>query len=99
MDAKGKQAGGSVEFAIISALVFFGLDSKPRIPVGENLCILAWVDRDRANIQYFRWGRLRKRRHRENNKRDHKIEFSSSRSRNHPHKFHVSSSSGSSPIC
>src|SRR5438270_11865972 len=26
MDAKGKQAGGGVEFAVISAMEFFGLD-------------------------------------------------------------------------
>src|SRR5262245_30731525 len=101
MDAKGKQASGSVEFAVISALVFPGLDSKPRIPVGENFCILAWIDRDRANIQYFRRRRLGKPRHREKNNWDHKIDFSNSRSRNHPHKFQVSSSSlpVSEPVC
>src|SRR5215471_5809706 len=99
MDAKGKQASGGVEFAVISALVFLGLDSKPRIPVGENLCILAWIDRDGADIQYFRRRRLGKRRHCEKNKRDHKIDFSCSR--NHPHKFHFSSSSlpVSGPVC
>ena len=56
MDAKGKQASGGVEFAVISPLVFPGLDSKPRIPVGKNFRILAWIDRDRADIQYFRRG-------------------------------------------
>src|SRR5437868_14231467 len=101
MDAKGKQASGGVEFAVISALVFPGLDSKPRIPVGKNFRILAWIDRDRADIEYFRWRRLGKRRHREKHKRDHKIEFSNSRSPNHPHKFHFSSSTllVSEPVC
>src|SRR5262245_59705364 len=78
MDAKGKQASSGVEFAVISPPVFLGLDSKPRIPVGENLCILAWIDRDRTDIQYFCRRRLGKRRHREKNKRDHKIDFSHS---------------------
>src|SRR5262245_21628327 len=93
MDAKGKQARGGVEFAVISPLIFPGLDSKPRIPVGENLCILAWIDRDRTDIKYFRRRRLGKRRRREKNKRDHKIDFSHGRSRNHPNRFHVSFSS------
>src|SRR5262249_12275484 len=100
-DAKGKQAGGGFEFAVISPLVFLGLDSKPRIPVCKNLRVLAWIDRNRADIQYFRLRRLGKRRHREKHKRDHKIEFSNSRNRNHPHKFHFSSSSVpvSEPVC
>src|SRR5215510_1802344 len=93
MDAKGKQTSGGVEFAVISAFVFPGLDSKPRIPVGEDLCILAWIDRDRADIQYFRRLRLGKPRHCEKNKRNHKTDFSNSRNRNHPQKFHFSSSS------
>src|SRR5262249_32673207 len=91
MDAKGKQARGGIEFTVISALVFLGLDSKPRIPVGENFRILAWIDRDRANIEYFRRRRLGKRRHRETNKRDHKTDFSNRR--NHPHKSPFNSSS------
>src|SRR5262252_6250565 len=101
MDAKGKQASGGGELAVISPTVFLGLDSKLRIPVGKNFRILAWINRDRADIQYFRRRRLGKRRHREKNKRDHKIDFSSSRSRNHPHKFHVRSASlpVSEPVC
>src|SRR5258706_15925340 len=93
MDAKGKQASRGVEFAVVSALEFPGLDSKPRIPVGKNFRILAWIDRDRADIKYFRRRRLGKHRHREKNKRDRKIDFSNSRSRNHHHKFIVNSSS------
>src|SRR5215468_890056 len=93
MDAKGKQASGGVEFAVISPVKFPGLDSKSRIPVGENFRILAWIDRDRADIQYFRRRRLGNRRHREKHERDHKTAFSNSRSRNHPHKSHSSSSS------
>src|SRR5689334_21702757 len=93
MDAKSKQASGGIEFAVISPLVLLGLDSKPRIPVGKNFRILAWIDRDRADIQNFRRRRLGKRRHREKNKRDHEIDFSNSRSRDHPHKFHFNSSS------
>src|SRR6478672_5567784 len=91
MDAKGKQARGGVEFAVIATLVFPGLDSKPRIPVSENFCILAWIDRDRADIQYFRRRRLGERRHKENKKRDHKIECSSSHTVSL--RFHFSSSS------
>src|SRR5215510_16037428 len=93
MDAKGKQAGGGIEFAIISSLVFLGLDSKPRIPVSKNFRILAWIDRDRANIKYFRRLRLSKCRNAEKNKRDHKINFATNRSRNHLDKFHFSSTS------
>src|SRR5262252_8539890 len=93
MDAKGKQASGGGELAVISPTVFLGLDSKPRIPVGKNFRILAWIDRDRADIQYFRRRRLGKHRQREKNKRDQKIDFSNSHSRNHPHKFRFSSSS------
>src|SRR5262249_27951561 len=91
MDAKGKQAGSGVEFAVISALVFPGLDSKPRIPVGQNFRILAWIDRDRADIKYFRRRRLGIRRDRENKKRNHQKDFS--HRRNHLHKFHLISSS------
>src|SRR5215470_1160988 len=93
MDAKGKQASRGVEFAVISPLVFPGLDSKSRIPLGKNSCILAWINRDRADIQYFGLRRLGKRRHREKNKRDHKIDSSNSRSGNQFHKLHFSSSS------
>src|SRR5262249_60910127 len=64
---------------------------QTRIPVGENFRILAWIDRDRANIEYFRRRRLGKRRHRETNKRDHKTDFSNRR--NHPHKSPFNSSS------
>src|SRR5579862_780619 len=93
MDAKEKRASGGVELAVISPLVFLGLDSKPRIPVAKNFRVLAWIDRDRADVQYFRRRRLGERRHQEQNKRDPKIDFSSSRSRNHPYQFHFSSSS------
>src|SRR5262245_61164173 len=93
MNAKNKRAGDGVELAVITALVFLGLDSKLGIPVGKNFCIVAWINRDRANIQYFRRRRIGKGRRREQNERDHKIGFSNSRSRNHPHKFHLSSSS------
>src|SRR5690349_4861123 len=93
MDGKEKRASGGVELGVISPLEFFGLDSKPRIPVGKNFRILARIDRDCADRQYFRQRRLGKRRHREKNKRDHKIDFSNSRSWSHDHKFHVNSSS------
>src|SRR5690242_7687685 len=90
MDAKSKQASGGVEFPVISAAVFLGLDSKPRIPVCENFCILAWIDRDGANIQYFRRRRLGKRQHPQKNKQNTKTDFSNTHSCNHPHKFHLS---------
>src|SRR5262249_8694645 len=92
MDTKGKQSSGGIDFRVISSLVFLRLDSKPRIPVGKNFRILAWIDRDRPDIQYFRRRRLGKRRHRKENRRDHKTDCSNSRSWNHPHEFHFSSS-------
>src|SRR5271170_4484163 len=91
MDAKDKGAGGGVEFAVISPLDFLGLDSKPRIPVGKNLRILAWIDRNRPDIQYFRRRRFGERRHREKNKCDQQMDFSNGRGRDHYHKFHVNS--------
>src|SRR5258708_3457534 len=101
MDAKEKRASGGVDLGVISALVFLGLDSKLHIPVGKNFRILAWIDRDRADVEYFRWRRLGKRLQREKNNRNHKPDFSNSRCRNHPHKFHVKSSSlpVSEPVC
>src|SRR5204863_8217847 len=70
---------------------YTGLDSKPRIPVGKNFRILAWIDRDRADVEYFRRRRLGKSRRRENNKQDYEVDFSNSDSWNHPHRFRVSS--------
>src|SRR5262245_56178109 len=97
MDAKGKQAGSGIEFAVISSLVFLGLDSKPRIPIGKHFRIWAWIDRDSADIKYFRRLRLAKRGHREKNKRDHKIDFANSRRANHL--FISSSLSVSEQVC
>src|SRR5438876_809154 len=93
MNTEEKRAGGSVDLAVISPLVFLGLDAEPRIPVGKNLRVLARIDRNRADIQYFRRRRLRKSRRREKNKRDRKTDSLNSLGWNHSHKFTVSSSS------
>ena len=60
-----------------------GLDSKSLIPLGKNFRILAWINRNRADIQYFRRRRFGNCRHRKNNEWDHKIDLSKSHSRNH----------------
>src|SRR5215469_10848573 len=85
MDGKEKRTSRGVELAVVSPLEFLALDSKPRIPVGKNFRILAGIDRNRADIQYFRRRRLGKRRRREKDQRDQQKDFSYSRSRNRQH--------------
>src|ERR1043165_6250084 len=93
MDTEDKQASRGLELAVVSALEFLGLDSKSRIPVGQNFRVLAWIDRDRTHVEYFRRRRFGKRRQRDEKKCDHKLDFSNNCCWNHHHKSRVSSSS------
>src|SRR5271157_226408 len=96
MDGEEKLASGGVELGIIAALEFLGIEAQERIPVRQHLCLLAWLDRDRANKNLFRWRRVGPSRRRKQNQRDQQMNFPHDDRQVLDHKFQTNVSS--SPI-
>src|SRR5208283_1994131 len=53
MNGEEKLASRGAEFGVVATFEFLGLEAKERIPVRQHLCLLARLDRDRANKNLF----------------------------------------------